>query len=534
MKKNIKQLVIFLIILIAIIFIQNKVEAQSYYIEDMDIQANVNTDGSVDIEQTLTYYFNGEYNGIYITVPYKVTNSEYKDIIKNNRINDNLYTGSDVDVKSVSEIIGKAEKNYNIEKNAINGENGVYTTTKDKKTFGIKVYSPSSNELKTFKIKYNIKDLCVQHNDIGELYYNFIGGEWKCNIENLNIDIYLPYNKSEIKIWGHGPYNGQSKIISNTHANFKVNDIKKGQYVSARVIFDNSNIANSTKKSGIDATEIIYENENDIIEHKEEKIKFTRNVVIMGVCLLIYWIILLLSYEKDKKYILEDIDEDYLFNKYNPMIAGCIQGSRDILSRDIIAVILNLIEKKNIKLEIKDQISKGRVYLILKVPEKENEMDTIEKYVYDWIFNGKEIVELSDRLEKIPKEKDANEKFEQLNKMVEMRLSKMEANKKSVPIALRKFNIFLFVISILFVIRHIIFNGINNMSMAKSMTILMIILFAMIGIITALLNIVIIIRHQINKIVQRITGQRVVTTTISLVTLFGVIMIITAIIAPRS
>ena len=111
----------------------------------------------------------------------------------------------------------------------------------------------------------------------------------------------------------------------------------------------------------------------------------------------------------------------------------------------------------------------------------------------------------------------------------------MGANKKIVPIALIKFNIFLFVISILVVIRHIIiFNGINNMSMAKSMTILMIILFAMIGIITALLNIVIIIRHQINKIVQRITGQRVVTTTISLVTLFGVIMIITAIIAPGS
>ena len=67
MKKNIKQLVIFLTILIAIIFIQNKVEAKSYYIKNMDIQANVNMDGSVDIEQTLTYNFNGEYNGIYIT-----------------------------------------------------------------------------------------------------------------------------------------------------------------------------------------------------------------------------------------------------------------------------------------------------------------------------------------------------------------------------------------------------------------------------------------------------------------------------------
>ena len=114
MKKNIKQLVLFVIILIAIIFIQNKVEAKSYYIKNMDIQANININGSVDIEQTLTYNFNGEYNGIYITVPYKVTDNEYKDIIKNNRINDNLYTGSEVNVESVSEITEKTENSYRV------------------------------------------------------------------------------------------------------------------------------------------------------------------------------------------------------------------------------------------------------------------------------------------------------------------------------------------------------------------------------------------------------------------------------------
>ena len=48
----------------------------------------------------------------------------------------------------------------------------------------------------------------------------------------------------------------------------------------------------------------------------------------MEVCLLIYWIILLLVYEKDKKYMVENIDEDYLFEKYNAIMAGCIQGSR--------------------------------------------------------------------------------------------------------------------------------------------------------------------------------------------------------------
>lgn len=534
MKKNIKQLVLFVIILIAIIFIQNKVEAKSYYIKNMDIQANININGSVDIEQTLTYNFNGEYNGIYITVPYKVTDNEYKDIIKNNRINDNLYTGSEVNVESVSEITEKTENSYSLATKATNGDNGVYTTTKESKLFKIKVYSPSSNELKTFKIKYNIKDLCVKHNDIGELYYNFIGGEWECSIKNLNIDIYIPYNKSEIKVWGHGPYNGQSKIISNTHANFKVNDIEKGQYVAARVLFDNSNIANSTKNSGISAMETIYENENDIIEHKEEKRKFTKNVVIMGICLLIYWIILLLSYEKDKKYILENIDEDYLFNKYNPMIAGCIQGSRDILSRDIIAVILNLIEKGNIKLEIKDKFSEGKLYPILKVPEKEKEMDDIEKYIYDWVFKGKTIIELSYRLEEMPKEKDASEKFKELNTIVEEKLAQMGANKKSVPMVIRAFNIFLFVLSVLVVIRHIIYNGINKISIPSSLSLYIIILLVMAGVASILLNIIIMVRHQINKIVQRITGQRVVTTTVSLVVLFGVIIIITAIISPGS
>ena len=43
-------------------------------------------------------------------------------------------------------------------------------------------------------------------------------------------------------------------------------------------------------------------------------------------------------------------------------------------------------------------------------------MDKIEKYVYDWIFEGKTgIVNLVDRLKDLPKDKIANKKFKQLN-----------------------------------------------------------------------------------------------------------------------
>ena len=92
MRNKMKKLMLIIIVAIGIIFIQNKVEAKSYHIEDMDIQASINQDGSVAVEQTLTYKFNGQYNGIYITVPYNKTDSQYADIIKNNKINNQTIT----------------------------------------------------------------------------------------------------------------------------------------------------------------------------------------------------------------------------------------------------------------------------------------------------------------------------------------------------------------------------------------------------------------------------------------------------------
>ena len=135
----------------------------------------------------------------------------------------------------------------------------------------IKVYSPSQNTTKTFKISYIIKDLCVKHQDVGELYYNFIGGEWETTIKKLNIDVYLPNNQEEINIWGHGPYNGMSTIISKNQANFTVSDVKPGQYVTARVIFDKSNIEESKKNSGIAYKENIFKEEEKIANNEREK-----------------------------------------------------------------------------------------------------------------------------------------------------------------------------------------------------------------------------------------------------------------------
>ena len=43
-------------------------------------------------------------------------------------------------------------------------------------------------------------------------------------------------------------------------------------------------------------------------------------------------------------------------------------------------------------------------YVITKNEENYNKLDNIEQYVYDWVFDGDDKVDLKYRLEKMPKE----------------------------------------------------------------------------------------------------------------------------------
>lgn len=78
-----------------IILFTSKVQAKSYTIEDMDIQATILKNGSVKVQQELTYKFNGKYNGIYIDIPSESDDEEY-DRIRNQTSSfpDSLYNQS--------------------------------------------------------------------------------------------------------------------------------------------------------------------------------------------------------------------------------------------------------------------------------------------------------------------------------------------------------------------------------------------------------------------------------------------------------
>ena len=123
-----KTKIIMCAILLFSIFIlfQTNVKANSYTIENMDIQATVQKNGDVNIEQKITYSFEGSYNGIYVTIPYNFSDENYNNIIKKKKINDKFYNGNSVWVNQVSELVNGEERIYKLSYYGTNGMEGIY------------------------------------------------------------------------------------------------------------------------------------------------------------------------------------------------------------------------------------------------------------------------------------------------------------------------------------------------------------------------------------------------------------------------
>lgn len=451
------KVILFIIMFFAILLISNNVQAKNYSIEEIDMQVTLQENGDLQINQTLKYKFKGSFNGVKIIIPSGVDDKKYDDIRKQTSIvNDSFYNASGLEINHIS-VLGKQFKKQSY---ASNGQNGVYTVKMNNGIEEIKIYSPTSNSSKIFNASYTLKNVAVKHKDIGEVYYNFIGGAWDKTIKKLNIDIKLPKNTSKENLYAfaHGPYNGQVTIKDKNTVNLYVNNVKPGEYVSGRILFNLSNISKSNKLSNKTAFNAIMQEEKNIYDRVAEKERFNNNLLILAGALFVYWLILILKYERDKKYDISSNDDE-MFEKYNPLIAGCIQGNRNVLSRDIIAVILDLVNKKYLKLEImpNTQTNYGisqklyednepYSYQLTKNIASTYQLDEIESYIVDWIFKkGGVKVDLLRRLKELPKEREANEKFWELDEKAINKLNKLGANKAKVPVGIRILNTIIFI-----------------------------------------------------------------------------------------
>ena len=295
---------------------------------------------------------------------------------------------------------------------------------------------------------------------------------------------------------------------------------------------------------------------------KNEYIKNNIIIVTISALLLVYWFVLLILYEKEEEYKYEQQDDIELLEKYNPMIAACISQNRNIMGRDIIAVILNLIEKGKINLRIVSDEKSSKVkykYMISENKESRYQTDIIEEYIYDWLFeNIKEFmknkvkhryisindegiieIDLIKRIRSFSVDQDTYYRLQELKKISKTRLNKKGANNNSVPILLKIFNVLIIMGSILLLVgNHVVTNGIgiviNNLHVLIIMfsLIFLITILPLIYIITlVILKAIMISFKSLQEITEKNTGRNLLANSICII-LATVILITIVLLLP--
>lgn len=337
---KIKTKILFTILFTFCIILFNNKVCATFEISNFKIDAIVDEKGDMLITETVNYYTNETVNG----VTREITTKNNKNT-KNSADNLNLIKVM-VDGTTCSQIeTGKGNL----------GDSFVYEYQRSNNNYNIKLYTPFNTSTKEIKYNYVLRNVGVQYNDISEIYWNFIGDKWDCNIEKLEINITLPKNAANKTsyVFGHGSDKGTFTKNGN-YITLNARDIKAFQAIDARILFAKDALNKTTKiinKSVLDK----YINEEEGMSLKTEKTKVIGNFTIKDIS-IIFIIIIIISavymYIKyDKEYVVDKVKyyREIPFGLEPELLQYFYYGK--IVSNSYYVAILNLVKLGVYRLE---------------------------------------------------------------------------------------------------------------------------------------------------------------------------------------
>lgn len=344
------------------------------------VNANLLDNGDLSIVEDITYNFHSKFNGIYRDIVLKGTDG--------------------IENLSIYEIVKGNEMEYDLDQKSKKGDTNVYSTKSKNNSINLMIYSPSKNESKTFRFKYTLNNVAIKHIDTGELYYKFLGKENDTPIDYFSTVINLPqFHKDRIKIFGHGPLNGEINFMENNLIKLEAKNVPSNTFIEARVLFPKEYILNTNNNGNNTLDNILNEEkalakqiEEDTI--KREKRKNTLNILSLGLITLgalSAWI----SFNKFRRdpFIFQEISSLYP-EEISPAELSLFMGF--ISPRSYLATLFDLsrrgfISVEEVSIERKKKRwqseSSDKDFQFTKKGTNSKDLLEHEIFLLDWLFN---------------------------------------------------------------------------------------------------------------------------------------------------
>lgn len=352
----------------------------AYEIERLDIVANIERDGSLEVEERVIYDI-GEINGILYNI-------------------DALGYGKFTDLQIFYEDDGEFKQARN---NTAPSE-GNFTVSVDDGLYKIKLYAPSQNERKEFIFRYNLTRGVTVYRDIAQLNRKMVGKEWQNSIGNISVTVNLPENvkKDDIYAFGHGPLTGNIEILDGKSVRYTLNNYRPGEFLEVNLLFPKNILTSfnpllmknkSALKEILDMEGKLAKEANDARKRAIIGFYLGRVVLVLAVA---WWLFLVvfIYLKNSKRYKVENEYGEYfreLPDDYSPSIAGTLV-SRNLYpsGRELFAMLLDLVRKGHLKLE------EGEKTTTLILQESGKPLSEEEKFILNWYIrelgDGEKIV----------------------------------------------------------------------------------------------------------------------------------------------
>ena len=365
MKKNILR--IFLFFLISIVSF-----AASFRIEKLDIEANLQKDGSMVVSEAVTYDID-EINGVYFDIDAKGFGElEYIQVFEDDS------TGGFKEVDS---------SNYEV---SVNDE-----------LYRIKLYSKNHNNRRTFKFVYKLPEAITVYDDVAQFNRKMVGKEWQQGINYITAKVIIPvsasYDNSNILVFGHGPLTGEVDKEGNTVV-YRLNNYYPGDFLEAHILmepeifseYNKSKIVHKDMKQKLLDMEAKFADEanaeRDKAIRQQEMINkvFEKPGLIFGVLssiwgALMYYIHVIFKRKNKVKNSVGKYLRELPDNSSPALVGGFMTNS--INDNEILATIVDLVRRKVLTLENSDKNS-----IIILTGSTEN-LSAQEKAIVDIYIN---------------------------------------------------------------------------------------------------------------------------------------------------
>ncbi len=344
------------------------------------VEADLLEDGALSIVKDISYDFNSDFNGVFVDISL-----------------DNIM---EIDNLRIYEILSDQEIEYMHDQGAEIGHGEVFSTDSNRDSTRIMIFSPSEDENKTFRLTYRLYDVAAVHSDTGELNYKFIGDNNATPIDYFKANINLPqFNQGDIKIFGHGPSNGNI-YFDNQSISLEAENIPSGQFVEARLLFPLDYIPTATRAGNSSLNDILDEErafEEDIIqdELKRQERKTIFNNISIGLTavgvLILGFLLRVFKRDPDLFDEMRSIYPDEISPAELSLFMNMTVGPRAY-----IASLLNLARKEYISFDKSESNKKPSKwdksqdtsnYLFVRNDYPYASLMEHERFLLDWLFN---------------------------------------------------------------------------------------------------------------------------------------------------